>query len=265
MEALATTSSDASCRNREAAATSTTTTVYFIRHGRSVSNEWMEGSPENGFGAPTYSDYNGNVRDAPLSPTGLAQAKALCRTLQQQQDDDDDASSAWLQDDVQLIAVSPLTRCIETFVHGVAPAIRGSTHVCVAPLLRERVYTLSETGRPFSVLRQQFQTEESNEQCWDWSACDETDSDEWWYTKPHDASTKEEEEEEWRPLPGIYAVPGEPQVVFDQRMEELRQWLCHRPEQCILAVAHWGVIQHFAPQDHIDNCQVVRVELAHDR
>lgn len=217
------------------------TTVFFLRHGRSLSNEWMEGSPENNFGAPTYNDYNGNIRDSPLSPAGIAQATDALQK-----------HTRWL-DQVELVAISPLTRCIETYLHaaGNAKIASATVPVCVQPLLRERVYTLSETGSPLTDLQERYAVHST----WDWSPCAE--EEEWWYT-----GAKEDADcDEWRPLPAVYAVPGEPMEVFQERMEALRKWLMDRPEQCILAVAHWGVMQHFCPRPTIENCEVVCVRL----
>lgn len=201
--------------------------IYCVRHGKSKSNEWME---KNEWGGPGYNDYHGNLRDSPLSEVGISQAKALTEQL----------------DTVELVIVSPLTRCLETLYH--SSLVKDTTTVLVLPQITERVYSLSETGRPKSDLMQEFPSS------WDWSAVPE---DSWWYTGS-------EQSEEWRPHGDnqIYAVPGEPMHRFAERMEGFRHWLRTRPEQCILLVSHWGVIRHLSGGVEVSNCHVERIYLS---
>jgi broad specificity phosphatase PhoE len=257
--------------------------IYCVRHGQSISNEWME-RPGNVWGGVNYNDFGGNTPDAPLSDQGIAQAKALTTTMEQSLlgGDCDEA--------VELVVVSPLTRCLETWSYYYSSLQQTTTTVAttttttpavvvVLPLATERVYSLSETGRPKSTLLQAFPSSLSlcstiHPNNWDWSHVPDHDES-WWYTgagrtKNGDdddgRSDQEEEEAEWRPhgQGQVYAVPGEPEHVFAQRMDALRHWLLYeRPERILLLVTHWGVIRYLsgAQQLEIANGQVARLEL----
>jgi broad specificity phosphatase PhoE len=240
--------------------TATTTTVYGIRHGISVSNEWMM-EPGNEWGSATYHDGQ-NSPDSPLSETGVQQATALSRRLLLRDEKSDD----WLSN-IELIVVSPLTRCLQTYWYGVHPVITAAGFreipVVAHPWMTERVYTVSETGRPVSILRKEFPGI-------DWSLfpveCNLDDDADWWYdpdvpTEFNGAAT-EASLKEWRPHAEgqVYYAAGEPMSVFQRRMEALQQWLVNRPESHILAVGHWGVFRHFTGQE-MDNCQVCTFKL----
>jgi len=227
-----------------------TTIIYGIRHGVSLSNEWMA-REENTWGVPTYRDDNGNPRDSPLSPAGEQQAAALAKSLQAD-------PPSWL-DDIELVVVSPMTRCLQTFQLAVQPALKRDIPVLAHPLAAERVYTVSETGRPVSELQQDF----GNNGVFDFSHCHRHHP--WWY----DPSVETEFNRdipwyEWRPHEQgqQYGAPGEPMKVFQRRMDALQDYLLHeRPEQHILVTAHWGVLRHFTGEE-MDNCQVCRIELS---
>lgn len=214
--------------------------VYCVRHGQSVANAWMERSG-NEWGCKDYNDFLGNSRDAPLSELGIHQARALTQPF---------------LPDVQLVVVSPMTRCLETYLH--SSLVPPETPVIVLPMATERVYSLSEIGRSKSTLLQEFPT------TWTWNHVPEQDS--WWYTT---SSAKEvvdadDNYKEWRPHGNgqVYAVPGEPLANFDQRMNELRHWLLfNRTETCILLITHWGVIRHLSGGLEVANGQVERLEL----
>lgn len=196
--------------------------IHCVRHGKSKSNEWME---TNEWGSPGYNDYNGNIRDSPLSATGISQAKSLTDRL----------------NNVELVVVSPLTRCLETLLH--SSLVDETVPVLVRPEATERVYSLSETGRCKSELIPEFPSH------WDWSALPD---DAWWYT------TGCSSDDEWRPHHDnqVYAVPGEPMELFAKRMESFRDWIRQRPERYILLVAHWGVVRYLSGGTEIANCQV---------
>jgi broad specificity phosphatase PhoE len=277
--------------------TTTVTTVYGIRHGTSVSNEWMTGP--NAWGAPTYDDRL-NIRDSPLSAEGIAQATALCRTWQEElkrrnsdEDDDDDDTPLphWLSR-VQLIVLSPLTRCLQTYQYAIQPLFSSLyqqhdadqspspppvPRVVVQPLLAERLYTRSETGRPVSALRREFPgTEidwsllpEHNEPKQqpatavpvrhDLSSCVQPDGCWWYHPLVPTRFTANVPLDEWRPhgQGQVYGdVAGEPSVVFERRMQALSHWLHYeQPETCILTVGHWGVYRHLASIE-LDNGQM---------
>lgn len=219
-------------------------TLYVIRHGTSTANEWMS-RPGNIWGDATFQD-NLELVDARLSDEGRRQAEHLAKKL---------AAVEWLAE-VELVVVSPLTRCLETFELGVKPALlqtlEESTRstkvpdVVVNPLFRERVYTSSDTGRPRSVLEAEFGQ-------LDWSAVPDGV---WWHS-----GTEDGEYEEWRPAGEgqWYAVDGEPRPVFEARMTEADEWINERPEKCILIISHWGVIRHWTGEE-VENCGIGRID-----
>jgi broad specificity phosphatase PhoE len=272
----ATSKSISSCYTSPKSSTTSRTMVYGIRHGRSVSNEWMQGVNE--WGAPTYNDTY-NVPDAPLSPTGVQQASDLAEVLRQELHIE---RQHWLSQ-VELIIVSPLTRCLQTYHLAVHPVISSlpSTNlsnqmplVIANPLLAERVYSISESGRPVQQLRSEFPQI-------DWSYFDhdrDDNSNRWWYDPtvptPYNTveanvvgalsnSTSSLQYQEWRPYGDgqVYSLPGEPEDVFIKRMEALRKWLVARPERHILTVAHWGVYRYLMDGTELENCQVCSFEL----
>lgn len=223
--------------------------------------------PGHAWGDPNYNDYTGNVRDAPLSAIGQVQAAQALLQL-------DDADL----EEVELVVVSPLTRCLETllysnFLNSTTSPSRGQNDtttttttaticptrppVIVLPLASERVYSVSETGRSKSTLLAALPPATHD---WDWSHVPDDDNNEcWWYTGTTTSDDSDDNddhndddinyEEEWRPhgQGQVYAVPGEPMTSFQRRMEKLRHWLVeHRPERCILLVTHWGVIRYLS-------------------
>jgi broad specificity phosphatase PhoE len=206
--------------------------VFAIRHGTSTANEFMR-QAGNQWGDPTFTDKT-DV-DAPLSETGRRQA----RTLLQQKE---------LFESVDLILVSPLRRCLQTYMEGVHPI--SEKRALVVPLIRERVYTQSDTSPySFSELSEAYPS-------LDWSEALKHDHP-WHYTPSPD-----EDYEEWRPNDGRqwYAVPGEPEDVFEKRMNEFEIWLRRRPESRILLVSHWGVIRHFTSEE-AGNCHIVQFKI----
>lgn len=295
-----------------------TTIVYGIRHGTSVSNEWMTG--DNTWGSPMYDD-TGNTPDAPLSATGIMQAQELAATLQWQIEQ---LSSSELEDaqtrpsqyewkdaqvvshdnhhdwfsSIQLIVVSPLTRCLQTYQYAIQPLLKtdnGPTpQVLVHPLLAERVYSVSETGRPVSALQDDFPSKEL-----DWNLLREYQNQHakggkinnddkgkgcWWYDPSIPTPFNRDDDNastgidntnngdatpaamiEWRPHgqgQNYGSTAGESMSVFSRRMEALVQWLSDRPETHILTVAHWGVYRHLTNGTMtLDNCQVCRIAL----
>ena len=273
-----------------------------IRHGVSLANEFIG----NRWGNPSFRD-DPNLIDAALSEAGIQLTKTeLAEQLLCQDDLRSFVIGTTSEDDggggVELVLVSPLTRCLQTYIYGVEPALselftkqddkginfstagdsdcRDGNHksdynslrsklpipVLALPLLRERVYTASDTGRPVSVLEKEFPSINFSEchklrkerQGLNGVVDDVDDVDDiWWYTGKEtffdENGTKQyrsidNEYEEWRPHGEgqWYAVPGEPKPVFDRRMEELKDWLFKRKETKILLVAHWGVLRHLS-------------------
>jgi broad specificity phosphatase PhoE len=217
--------------------------IYGIRHAQSISNEYMS-KEGNGWGDPTYLD-NLSFCDSPISDTGRSQVELLRESLHK--------DGHWLSE-IELVIVSPLTRCLQTFEYGCREALQARFHPLSPPkvlalaLATERLYTAAETGRPVKDVEEEFP-----QVCW--SMLKDLKNDEaWWFSGAHDA-------EEWRPYGQgqWYAVPGEPESVFEERMAALKEWLQQRPEQKILMVSHWGVLNHLTGQD-LGNCEVCRFE-----
>ena len=186
-----------------------------IRHGVSLANEFIG----NSWGSPSFRD-DPKLVDSPLSKNGIQLTKTeLPAQLLQQEKFRSFLTGSKNQTrnknngGVELVLISPLTRCLQTYIYGVEPVLRelfkeqsGSVldnndsenvddsqnrdlpiPVLAHPLLRERVYTVSDTGRPLSVLEKEFPSI-------DFSEChkshenkqvddgDHNDNDVWWYT-----------------------------------------------------------------------------------
>ena len=174
------------------------------------------------------------------------------------------------------MVVSPLTRCLQTYQAAVQPVLPSSeVPVLAHPLAAERVYTISEIGRPsVRELQRDFADVDfglllrGRQASLDDDADDDDDHnhDPWWYDPT--VATKFNRDipwEEWRPHgeQQQYGTPGEPKKVFQRRMQALEEWLVRRPEKHILLAAHWGVFRHFTGEE-MDNCEVCRIELFHD-
>lgn len=232
-----------------------TTNLIAIRHGTSVSNEWMTGS--NAWFSPTFCD-DLKLVDAPLSSRGMKQTQEelphRLKTFLEQ--------SAISNIDCDLVVlVSPLTRCLETWYYGVRPLLPPDTvPTRIVPLLRERVYSASDTGRPWGLLqtecRKIFNHDDKVLSSLDWSLLEEQyhEQESWWYTVREGHPTPEE----WRPCSEqqYYAVPGEPQEVFEERLQSLEEWLRNEyAGRTIVLVTHWGVLRHFT-KNEVGNCGI---------
>ena len=251
-----TTTTKATITTTEETTTTQTKEVYTkrllcIRHAQSISNEYMS-RPGNQWGEPTFQD-DDTLLDSPLSTKGRQQVRS-CLPKQLQKEFAD------FLPHVQLVIVSPLTRCLQTFVWGVYETLLLQQHhqepvessseedskasvlppILALPLLTERVYTISDTGRPIDMLQSEFPMV-------NFSYC----HDHWWYSKSYPTT------EEWRPhgQGQWYAVPGEPKGHFEQRMIQLDQWIQSRPEQNILMVAHWAVLRHLTKGTEWNNAE----------
>jgi broad specificity phosphatase PhoE len=219
-----------------------------VRHGISEANEMMS-RPGNQWGEPTFRD-DPSLLDARLSETGKIRTQQdLPRQLRQQEN----LKSFIQEQGVEMVLISPLTRCLQTYMYGVEPVLKecipdfeAKVPVLAIPLLRERVYTASDTGRPSSILKEEFPSV-------NFDAC-EQHHDRWWYGGNLDDSTSLPE---WRPFGQgqWYAVPGEPEDVFDQRIRDLDEWLSQRKEKRILIVSHWGVFRHLTNGTEWNNAE----------
>ena len=283
--------------------------VYGIRHGRSMSNEWMTG--DNEWGNPTFNDRN-NIRDSPLSEHGIRQAQLLCQQFFQEisaltmKNDSNNknpkCSDHWLCH-VDMILVSPLTRCLQTYQYAIEPLLpmvasfKSFPRPYVNPLLSERLYSRSEMGRSVLELQTEFPQ-------MDWSFFDISEdktigqsNNIWWYdptvptpfnTNVDDnncktvsdshTTTSEELTNEWRPYGDgqFYTCPGEPELIFQRRMEALRLWIYQKilaeiqqPDKAkeepitmnVLTIGHWGVYRYFTNGMEMENCQICTFEL----
>jgi broad specificity phosphatase PhoE len=218
-------------------------------------NEYLgKGVP---FGAPGFSDVFDEhteqryYRDSPLSELGRAQAKALGGT-----------KPRFLKD-CELIVTSPLTRALQTLEGGVWAPMRElgldrTTPILALPDAAERLYLISDVGRPVRDLSKEFEYVDFASGFVDHSPSS------WWY-RP--ASTRSgdniQRDDEWRPVGQgqRYACPGEPEPAFNARMEKLFEWIWDWPERKIAVVCHWGVIKWMLGTD-FGNCQWREVGLA---
>jgi len=224
--------------------TTTNMNLLMIRHGRSLGNDMMD-QPGNRWGDPHFKD-DATLRDAPLSERGIQQAVELGQSLPQHE-----------IDKLELIVVSPLTRALQTMQHAILSKLPNHIPIVVHPLLTERVYTLSDTGRRVEELKADFTDPRINFDLFVQEDCD----DKWWFHMDSDAgettTTTGRINEEWRPCDAHqwYATPGEPHDVFEARLEKLQHWISLRSEQNICVVSHWAVLQHLTDGDTFENCE----------
>jgi broad specificity phosphatase PhoE len=203
--------------------------ILAIRHAQSVANEKLL----HAWGAPDFKD-DESLRDTELSGKGLNQVQQGLPAQLASPDFHDELSK------VELVLVSPLTRCLQTFTLGVLPQLnkRREIPILALPHASERVYTISDIGSPASALKEKFPAV-------DFSLLEGQEDSSWWYTQDSTSSSNSDAPE-WRPCDGNqwYAVPGEPADHFANRMKELDAWIQSRPERNIILVAHWGVLRH---------------------
>ena len=151
---------------------------------------------------------------------------------------------------LEVVLSSPLSRTLETahyvFGHTTSLLPKNVSKV-VVPVLRERLYMTSDVGRPKSELVQDSLTHG-----WDLSQLPEGDQA-WWYVRDDE---RHPPYQEWRI--GKYYCDGEPEILFYERMKELRHYLLSRPEKRILVIAHWGVFHALTGKD-FRNCQLEKV------
>ena len=291
-ESSATTTTPESTTTDSSSPSSTNTKILFgIRHAHSEANEWMS-RPGNEWGDATFTD-DPSLVDAVLSQKGLAQVQNLASRLaapapNDESSNNNDRSQGAISDverlltqQVELVVVSPLTRCLQTWELGCSKAfVQAKSQarmplVLAHPLATERVYTSSDTGRSIPQLENDFPDV-------DFSECHKfanQQGSEWWYTAESDddddddvgAETgakgpEKELSDEWRPHGEgqYYAVPGEPFDAFDERMKRLQSWLLKRPEKCILVVCHWGVLRYLTSGQSVENCGVIKMQIGSD-
>lgn len=272
--------------------------LILIRHGSSLANESLY-RPGNQWGDATFTD-DISLVDATLSPRGIRQAESLCKNLKHRfvmpieiNNNNNDSTKIYKgdQDVIEmnhelLVVTSPLTRCIETMNIGVLPNLLSSSErndhdasihadnddadrkhrdftidqlkhvkIIVQPLATERVYTASDTGRPISTIENKYPY-------LDFDSCvNPKEKNVWWYTTEKNCDT---DYKEWRPFGDgqYYAVPGEPDDRFNERMVKLFHWIESRNEKTIVLVCHWGVI-NWLTGDEVENCAVKELMFDH--
>ena len=211
--------------------------IIFVRHSVTYMNEYLGRSLS--FGQPGFTDVFSQMesskkyQDTPLSPNGI---KLVQTELARQCPD-------FVDDDIDLVVVSPLRRCLQTFDLGLRKHLQERNIPVVAVHhAAERLYLISDVGSPVADLEKEFP----------YVNFDEIPDGQqpWWYTPAGSAYT------EWRPVGQgqRYACPGEPPNAFADRMKRFHEWLRQRPEQKIVVVCHHGVINWLIHMD-FDNCQ----------
>lgn len=239
--------------------------IVFIRHGRTYMNDYINGVD---YGTPGFSDVFDDpddiekYSDSPLAPRGIEQATTLFQQLKALDEKQYGAVEALsldpdqenLLDELDLVAVSPLTRALQTMEIGLYPLLKKESrqHVPIVahPNSRERLYLCADLGKCRSELKQIYKYVDFD------SAFDPSigldDPWHWIPTADEEASYKE-----WRPHGEgqVYSNLGEIQTAFDQRMNDLYDWLESRDELTIAVICHYGVIDWFL-QDGFENCEL---------
>lgn len=164
--------------------------VLFIRHGE---------------GAHNASIANWGHVDPELNARGEAQVAALHEKL------------APLRAEIELVAVSPLTRALQTATGGLAGT---KAKWVVQPLLRERLGAPCDTGRTRAELLRCFPEMEG------------------W--------------EGMRDLPEVWWATSTEFDLFE-RVEALKEWIHSRPESTIAVVGHGGLFSRILGH-HLKNC-----------
>lgn len=271
--------------------------ILFLRHGQTYMNEWIGGAKGVGFGAPNFTDVFVDEQDrlhkyvdSPLSEKGIQQAQHLHDTIHtalemrmlttsssttttaeskevEGNDDDDGALTAILK--LDLVVTSPLTRALQTLDLALYPHIArrnqknpgGSVPILAIPHAAERIYLVSDLGKPRNELKRSFPYVDFDSTAFESPRplshhlqSDKDDDLPWHYVPTAEAAGSYVE---WRPHGEgqIYACQGEPQDVFDRRMTKLYKWLDDRSERYIAVVCHAGVIE-WMTQQIFANCEM---------
>jgi broad specificity phosphatase PhoE len=239
--------------------------LIFIRHGCSYMNEYIAHDGVK-FGRPGFTDIfspednEKYYRDSPLSPTGEAQAKDLADFIGKVLKESDDTIQTNCLKELELIVVSPLTRAIQTAELALLPHIwekdqnfcssvqQPRVPVVALPLAAERLYLVSDIGRPRSELQRKFGYFVDFNKGFTQRGQDNLD-DPWWFSfsEEHHGNYLE-----WRPIgeDQRYFCRGEPEDIFRQRMADFCKWLDERPETTIALVGHFGTFEFLLKQDN---------------
>uniref|UniRef100_A0AAV1UJA4 Phosphoglycerate mutase n=1 Tax=Peronospora matthiolae TaxID=2874970 RepID=A0AAV1UJA4_9STRA len=212
-------------------------TLYCIRHGESTYNEWRKTSLWN-FSWMWVRDPM--IIDAPLSAKGKKQALELHEWIAAKQ----------LEEKIQLIITSPLTRAIETTI-GAFPDTK--IPIIVEPSCREMLDTACDIGRVPTDLAQQFLLRGDI----DFSLLDPF----WWLEMGKFPRTGEGEA-----LPANIVAPKTADEVrllretdeeLDARIREFVAKLLERPEQHIAIVGHSSYFKRMLAMNRkLNNCEL---------
>jgi len=188
-------------------------------------NEYLS-IPGSRWGDPQFTDVFkdpkdiAKYRDSPLSDRGIRQAESLSSRLQKEDSN--------ILEDIQLIAVSPLTRALQTMEIALYPNMwPGKVPIIALPQASERVYLISDFGTSAKQLKKQYPIVDFD------SEIPKEKSDSWWVSDYSSNNYKE-----WRPSNDgqSYAEPGEIESAFNERMMSLYDWLAQRPESTIALI-----------------------------
>jgi broad specificity phosphatase PhoE len=199
------------------------------------------------------------------------------------------ATAAEILESVDLVAVSPLTRTLQTMsltlfgatapFHPTGNPLplslfqrrkngnnKANIKILAQPLLRERVFMLSDVGTHVDELEDMhphvdFDTfmgkhrSTPNKEVSEEAVVDHH-AHKWWYHSIDPMTgleTTEWQESEWRPKAQKYLCQGEPTKEWNERMCALYDWLESREEETILLVCHWGVCNWMCSGDDENN------------
>lgn len=241
--------------------------LILIRHGCTHMNEYLE-SHGSRWGDPYFTDVFDDsklllYKDSMLSQKGIDQAKKLHDYFH--------CEGRHLLENVELIAVSPLKRTLQTLEIAITPHLTKANDgikpkMIALPLASERLYLVSDIGSDLHHLRQSYPFV-------DFSTEFKCFGDEWWFrVKDERNDTLKNRHEfsymhvddykEWRPSEEnqVYFCHGEPENAFSDRMRELLNWLENREEHVIMLICHWGVLAHLTGKEFA-NCEVQTITL----
>jgi broad specificity phosphatase PhoE len=236
--------------------------IVLIRHGQTYMNAFIGGGGIS-YGQPGFTDIFESMEDknkyidSPLSEIGRQQAKDLHDSFRRAKIDNNNnnknvSTTVFLQE-LDLVVVSPLTRALETFEISLYEHVKDNNIPIVAqPHAAERLYLISDVGKPTSALQLRFPYVDFDTAFNDYPEMVGR-KDSWHFTATNDVAKNYVE---WRPhgKGQVYACLGEPQDVFDRRMSTLYHWLQSRDEKCIALVCHAGVIE-WLTQEIFANCE----------
>mmetsp|Transcript_24049 Transcript_24049/g.35633 ORF Transcript_24049/g.35633 Transcript_24049/m.35633 type:complete len:332 (+) Transcript_24049:79-1074(+) len=244
--------------------------LILIRHGCTFMNEYLA-TPGSRWGDANFTDIfhpseHSLYRDSPLSNEGTKQAQELRDYFQST-----DKGKGMIRD-IELIAVSPLQRTLQTAEIAVLPYLLEDTNrdipIVALPLASERVYLISDHGSCKQSLTEKFPFVDFTQEF-------DRFGDNWWFSVHEQTTTIKTEQssvsqethsfvsmhiddyKEWRPSDEnqTYSCHGEPDDMFEERMVELYKWLEARNESVICLVCHWGVLDWLTGED-FRNCEV---------